>query len=197
MRHPAAFMLIMIISCSSCTAKLWDRDVYQETIHSIYIDESGESFVVLGEEFHYIFQSNDELINILKASSSIILHPTFRSFSLSDDNSVSGSFDLYAYRNELFFEGIEKLKSLGFDSNPYHNHETLSYKNVSIKGVRYKGNPDLDFGRNLRKPYKVNIKLPNSSSAAELAGKAFITPVTVAADAVIGIVGVVLIAINL
>jgi len=179
-------LALSLIFCISCTGMLWDKSSYTENIHSLYIDESDNSFVVLGDSYHYIFKAKTNLLNILKTSKEIKIHPSFYYFDLSEDNMVSGKFDLYAYKSEITESDVSLLKNLGFDDSTSYNHEMLWHK-VYIKGTRYKINSKMNFGSNLHKEYSVKIFEPRTDGAAKTTGKIVLTPITVSADVVLGI----------
>ena len=185
------FIICATIFLASCTGMLWDRRSYEENIHSLYIEEKSNSFVVLGSSFHYVFQAEKELINVLKASQEIQMSPVFYPFSLSNNNDISGKFTLYAYKRKISSDEVSRLKGLGFDDSRSYNNELLKYE-VSIHGSRYNIDSSVELGRNFSKAYQVTILEPRSDSAVELAGKALVTPVTIAADAVLVIFGGVL-----
>ncbi len=181
-------MTLIVVFLTSCTGMLWDRDEYTEKLHSLYIDEENDSFVVLGESYHYIFKAEKELINILKASKNIKMHSNFYYFDLSSDNTVTGSFDLSSSKSDLTKNEVFQLKSLGFDDSGSYNREQLRFE-ASITGIRYKVNPQQEYGRNLSKVYFIKVLKPRSDGAAKTTGKILLTPVTVAADVVLGFLG--------
>ncbi len=185
------YILLLVLLASSCTGMLWDRESYYEEINSFYIEGKSNSFVALGKNFHYIFKDEKDLIKILRTSKSIKYRPVFYPFSLDVNNNISGKITLYVHKNDVTDQDVVFLKSMGFDDSDSYNNEVLTH-DFSIKGVRYKLKNDIKISQNIGKTFKIKVLEPRTETSAELVAKALVTPVTIAADAVLVVFGGVL-----
>ncbi len=174
----------LLVSASCTTGMLWNRDFYIEKINSLYIDNN-DSFIVLGESYHYIFKVDENFIGILKASKNTKMHPVFYKFDLTPNNNLSGKIGLYLYKNEITNAEENALKKLGFK---YLTDDALKYE-VVLKGTRYKPKPNQKIGRNLSKTYSIKVLKPRDDGLITTAGKILLTPITLSADVVLGFAG--------
>ena len=170
----------LIFSSSCTTGMLWDRDFYIERINSIYIDNN--SFIALGESYHYIFKVDKDFIGILKSSKNIKMRPVFYSFDLTPNNNLSGKIGLYLYKNDITHSEENYLKKLGFKNL---TDNALKYE-VVLKGTRYKPKPNQKIVRNLSKTYNIKILMPRDDGIIKTSGKILLTPITFTADVALG-----------
>lgn len=171
----------LLVSVSCTTGMLWDRDYYIEKIDSLYIDDNN-SFIILGESYHYIFEVDKDFIGILKSSKNIKMRPVFYNFYLTPNNNLSGKIGLYLHKNEITNSEENYLKKLGFKNL---TDDTLKYE-VALKGTRYKPKSNQKIVRNLNKTYSIKILRPRNDDILKTSGKILLTPITFTADVALG-----------
>jgi hypothetical protein len=187
----------MLISTSGClerslTKKLYEPNKYDETVISFLITEDGSKFVILGTKYHYIFDSSTSLKQVLMGSFRSVVDTQLSNFYITRDNVVTGDYTLSVLVNSSEEQQKSALNA-GFTTD---NTPGLSLSG-HLKGIRYstEGFPSIGQPHNFNRPYIVSITEQDSRSI--LAGKILLTPITVAADGALNLLGLFLIAIML
>jgi len=196
--------LVETFSGACATDSLWRKKnvVYQETVQPFRITTDHRQLVVLGKQYHYIFEISPNLKTTLGSSFRQSLHAEFSEFRVSPDNKVSG---VYTLRLPVQAPESEKKEAMaagfvtGIDTRPRILTETEKRSNVpdtetfrtrkgeyvlaeAIYGTRYsaanfKNAPDT---AEFNKRYTIRVIAPESSINS--VGKILLTPVTVTAD---------------
>ncbi|MBT8113117.1 MAG: hypothetical protein KJO47_05515 [Gammaproteobacteria bacterium] len=179
---------LILISCTSTTESLWENPSYKEKIGRFLISEGGTKLAIIGEKYHYIFDLDKELKNILLSTIRASLKPSFYSFKVDENNNISGKFILYYSSDNK--KDIEWLTKSGFINKTRRNDKLFTYTFLSaINGKRYSTTTNANKSIDFSKPYFLKIEEP--SSLLSSTGKIVATPITVAADGVMTISGVV------
>jgi len=185
---PFLLFSLLLISCTSTTKSLWENPTYKEKVSAFLITEDGEKLAILGEKYHYIFNLENALKDILVSKKRSQLKPVFYSFKIDKNNNISGKYTLnYTSKKQ---DEIEAIKNLGFINKVYGNRKTYIFSG-SIKGQRYIPNEDINAVNKFNKSYTIKVEEPPTFIAN--AGKTLATPVAVAVDGVKTIAGIILI----
>ena len=189
-KSPFLLFSLLLISCTSTTKSLWENPTYKEKVSAFLITEDGEKLAILGEKYHYVFNLENALKDILVSKKRSQLKPVFYSFKIDKNNHISGKYILnYSSKKP---DEIEAIKKLGFINRVYGNKKTSAYIfSGSIKGQRYITNKDLNTVYEFNKSYTIKVEEPPTFIAN--AGKTLATPVAVAVDGVKTIAGIILI----
>ncbi|PCE32552.1 hypothetical protein [Burkholderia ubonensis] len=186
----AAGMVASSLALSGCFTKdLYekkDKD-YVESVSAFLITEDGKQLVVLGDRYHYIFALPDKLRPVLMSGYRKSLRSSFDRFKV-DGSAVTGHYrtvlppDASAEdRQAAVADGFTEAKNgLAFDGE-------ISGKRYSADGF---AQMQKTAAQPFNKPYRVWIHEPLSAFDKGL--RLLATPVTVAADGVLVLGGVVL-----
>ncbi|PLT15980.1 MULTISPECIES: hypothetical protein [Ralstonia] len=151
---------------------------YEEPVNQILVSSDGKKIVVLGVDYHYIFDTPPKLIEILDSPLHPKLSAEMRQFEVTPDAEIKGWFFL-KMPTESSDDDLKLAKSYGFEvassSQPHLNFD-LSGKRYSAKGFKA---PE-GLTKKLNQSYSVDVReeLPLGGKAALV----LLTPVTVAAD---------------
>lgn len=173
-------VFILAIINVACTGMLWKNNSYTEYVGGFYTEENSNTLVAIGSKFHYIFNVNSDLLEILKASESIPYKANFGSFHVLEDNKIFGRLTLEVGDTVLTRENVVFLKTHGFKQN---SGSSLYYHQV-IKGYRYAAEKK-PFGNiiNFENGYAINVTAELSD--VEYREKTLLTPVTITTDAIL------------
>jgi len=158
-----------------------DFSTYKESVSSFLITEDGKKLVVISKDYHYIFDLDNKLKNILLSKNKKQLTPDFDYINVSVDNSISVQYKLYSNDNN-----IKWLKKSGF--YPSDNKKWSYMLSAKIKGIRYKAKENLPAKYQFNKAYSMTIFVDDSSSVK--AQKAILTPVAITADMTVVVAGI-------
>jgi len=197
--------IICIFLLGSCTKSLWIEPKYQESISSFMIDKDMNNFVVLGEEYHYIFPKNDALNLILTHPLKNRIEASFQHFHVNNNQAVTGKVYLTAHvgnvtkdKKELITLGFEeriyklspqqlnRLKSEGEDISKY-TEPYYTYK-INVTGKRYKTSSEMKSSATFNSNYFIDVT--EDISLLGKVARTIATPITVAADGTMAIAGV-------
>lgn len=175
----------ILMSCT--TISLWKNPIYEEEVATFLITEDGKKLAIIGSKYHYIFELEANLKNILLSNNKKQLKPYFDLFKVNKNNNISGGYTIrYTGENEKYISWLEKM---GFESKTYRDRTTSTYSG-SIKGQRYTANKKINTIYKFNKPYTIRVEEP--SSLISNVGKILATPIAVAADGVLTIAGITL-----
>ncbi|KER72701.1 MULTISPECIES: hypothetical protein [Burkholderia] len=186
----AAGVAASSLALSGCfTRALYENhdEPYVEHVSAFMITKDGKKLVVLGERYHYIFDLPDKLRPVLAASYRKSLHTSFISFR-ADGSDVTGQYDTVLSkdapddeRQAATADGFRNWRDrLELDGN-------VVGKRYSTEGFTLK--PD-GTAQPFNERYTVGIDEAPSAFAKGL--RILATPVTVAADGVLVLGGVLL-----
>lgn len=160
---------------------------YKEPVSQILVSGDGKKIVVLGETYHYIFDTPPKLIEILDSPLHPKLSAVMHQFDAKPDGSIEGSFILWMPKDAT--DTDEQLaQSYGFRKRKGEGASmtfALGGKRYSAKGFTVPATGQI---KQFNMPYSVSIReeLPTGGKAA----LTLLTPVTVAADGALVILGV-------
>lgn len=184
---PIIICSFILMSCTGTTKSLWKNPIYKEKISTFLITDDGKKLAVIGSKYHYIFQLETNLKNILLSKNKKLLKAHFGLFKVNKNNNISGRYTIkYTGKNEKHINWLEKM---GFESKIYRNRTTSTYSG-SINGQRYTANKKINTINKFNKPYTIRVEEP--SSLVSNIGKTLATPIAVAADGAKTIAGVIL-----
>lgn len=198
MKKPLMILLSLIVCVlggACATNELYRGSIKKrpldENISSFLITNDQQKLVIIGRNHHYIFPLYNDLREILTWSGRSKIMATDLEFVISKDNKINGSYrlkprDLVAlsdadkvFMDEHYFKINEKDKNKG-----------LVFSGRLTNGVVYDaGKFKMPSGQSFNQPYPLTISY-DYVSKGEVAKRALLTPVAVAADGAL-IVGVV------
>lgn len=188
---PAVAASGMLAGCSDFgpVTKQWMKDSkYDETLSTFLITADGKQLVVLGTKYHYIFEMPPSLATVLKAPYRPKLRTAFYEFEAHGDR-ITGS-----YSTRLSYadapkgsEMRERALADGFKeaSGSLEEEGTISGKRYLPNEVTPSSVPQA-----FNRPYQVTVteKLSAVGHGAKLA----LSPITMAADGALGLLGLAL-----
>ena len=151
-----------------------------------------KQLVVIGDQYHYVFDAPPALVKATTGDLHEFVFAAIPPLNLDDDEKISGSCYL-VLKADSPTQAISDAKAIGFKENGWRGQ--VSYE-AHLKGGRYKAVDKLEMNQQvtLNKTYKIEVYLPGppTQSYARLA----LTPITVAADGVLLIGSIPLMAIT-
>ncbi|MBD3618633.1 MAG: hypothetical protein HUJ28_04105 [Chromatiales bacterium] len=186
-RFLCAGLVGMAGGLSGCTAELYRRKEYKEEVSSVLFTEDMKKIVVIGRGYHYIFDAPEALVHSLRSNLHAKMHARFYPFDVHADQRITGKLSLLI-DVELSAEEVEQAMSLGFKPRV----ESGYVLHMELSGIRYDsgGIQATAPSQRLNKTYTVSVSVDHT--AMGYAKRAALTPVTVAADGVLMVVGFVL-----
>lgn len=172
--------LLLSLLLSGCTTALWGPQYRHETISGMYLDRKENKLYALSAEHGYVFKVDDSFERILVLSRSLTFTPYLRDFSLSKDNALTGTVQLYINTEKVSDLQKSELISLGFKRAEMS--ESVLIFETRISGTNYDATGNIVFDT-FKKGIHVGIALPRGG--AETAQKIILTPGAVAVDATI------------
>jgi len=169
---------------SGCVTKLFDDKYYFEAVSSILISQDHKKIVVIGKEYHYIFDAPDVLVSTLSSSYHKYMKGYLDQFRVDKSEAISGQYLLTLGKEATEQEKAEAI-TLGFVKS---GGELIFSGNLN--GIRYSSGgiqANVETQR-LNKTYKVFVSVEPSSG--KKAAKLLLTPVAVAATGALLIVGI-------
>ena len=182
--------VVIVVLLSGCvTSKLYEPKKYYEKISTVLITEDRKKIAVITKDYHYIFDSNDVLVNILQSSIHGNITGRIKRFEVDADGVTTGGFYLELKKDATREEKAEVLE-LGFKQARYGR---FLYEG-RLKGMRYSANINLSQleAYQLNRNYRVYVK--EEQNFGEKAMKTALTPITLAADGVLVIASIPLLA---
>ncbi|VWC46427.1 5-formyltetrahydrofolate cyclo-ligase [Burkholderia lata] len=183
------------LALSGCfTPALYENhdETYVEHVSAFMITKDGKKLVVLGERYHYIFDLPDKLRPVLTASYRKSLHTSFGSFRV-DGSDVTGQ-----YRTVLSKDAPDDERQAA-TADGFRTSRTQIALDGNVVGKRYSTEgfslkPD-STAQSFNERYTVAIDEAPSAFAKGL--RILATPVTVAADGVLVLGGILLLPVAL
>lgn len=164
-------------SLSGCvTPKLFEPRVYREKVSSVLVSEDNQKLVIFTKDFHYIFDLPAELATVLKGSLHRHVKANIFQFQLDANGHITGNYRLLLSETASE-EEKQTAYAIGFSRKNAQMDGTLSGMRYDANGVQPPATLQLN------QEYEVAIR--EERSAGNKAGRALLTPVTVAADGVL------------
>lgn len=168
---------------SGCTARLYANTQYTETISSILISQDNKKIVVIGMSYHYVFDAPDVLIRTLTSSFHKSVKGDLSGFTIDSSNAITGDYLLKIEKEASEQEKLEAI-AVGF----VKSGEDLIF-NGKLNGFRYSAGGIIGGMRESKDSLRLNkiytVKIFTKQSTGEKVEKLLLTPVTVAADGVL------------
>lgn len=171
---------------SGCaTETLWKSkpasDDYVERVSSVLISKDGKTLVIVGSNYHYIFEAPPTIVRTLTSDYQRYVGASLGTFTVDGAQRLTGTFVLHL-RDDAPDGAKTSAKNAGFveDASGYLRSDGV------LSGTRYDaGNVNIGAdARALNREYHVNINVPRSQNA-DLPRKLLLTPLTVAVDGVL------------
>lgn len=166
---------------------------FKEEISSFLITKDGKKLIVIGKEYHYIFDANEALKFVSGAGSKKKqIKASFSSFRIKKDQSISGNYTFTAGNKHQPLEPAFKTRLLakGFTPHPAIKNR-LTYKG-SLQGTRYLINElEIPATMKLSKAYQIDMIEEQVLTASEVTKRILLTPLALSADGVIILGGVI------
>jgi hypothetical protein len=174
-----ALSSLTVLSVSGCfTPMLYEARPYNETASSFLVTEDGSRLVVLGEQYHYIFDDiSPSLKGILLSPLNLrtVVAATLANFYVNSDNVVTGDYSLL-----LSAEASDEQRKSAIRAGFVPPDLSLE---GHLKGVRYSAE-NFPFSaaqtQLFAHRYTAIVRAERSKTA-----KILLTPVTIAADGVL------------
>lgn len=183
-----------LVSLSGCATKALYSKIskeeyknYKEPVSQILVSSDGKKIVVLGETYHYVFDTPPRLIEVLDSPLHPKLSAVMQQFDVTPNADIKGSFFLMTPK-DADTEDLQLAQSYGFEQRA---GERASLR-FELHGKRYNAKgfvmPAAGQVKQFNQPYSVSVReeLPIGGKAA----LALLTPVTIAADGAIVLLGV-------
>jgi len=166
------------------THDLWSSggsEAYSEDVSSVLISRDGKTLVVLGTNYHYIFDAPPVLVRTLRSPFHEAVRATLGRFEIESGGTTTGKLDLWV-PSAASAADREAARAAGYTKT---DAGRLEFK-TELTGKRYfAGNFDLKKSTQqpLNKNYtvEVTVERPMGSTAAKIV----LTPVTVTVDGVL------------
>ncbi|MDR6497879.1 hypothetical protein ACPUER_31665 [Burkholderia sp. DN3021] len=185
----AAGLAASSLALSGCfTPKLYKDDTYSENVSGFLITEDGKKLVVLGTRYHYIFDLPAQLRPVLQSGYRKSLRTTFAGFHASG-GSVTGHYRIVLPK-DASDDDRQAAAADGFTpaSAGLALEGDIDGKRYSTDGFAAK---DQAAAQPFNRPYSVFIR--ESPSVVGMGLRILATPITVAADGVLVLGGIVLV----
>lgn len=166
-----SFSLVVSV-ISGCTSQMWQAPTFQEKILGYYGAKKDKKLIVEGQQYSYIFDATEQLIDVLEESRTTSFDPYYTDFKIDENNQVTGQFQLMARGTP----DKEKLKAMGFFENKFNNMVI----EVALQGKVYQLEGEIPLQK-LANDHYVLVQTPESGIAT--VGKIIATPVTLTYDA--------------
>ncbi|MGO4282430.1 hypothetical protein SAMN05216321_12040 [Cupriavidus sp. OV038] len=197
-RHFLAALAVSTVATSGCVTRKLFKEIdkprfrdYQETASQILISQDKKSLVVLGKRYHYVMAAPKGLVEVIQSA----LHPrvraVFSTFTVDLDGNVMGRLTLKA-ADAFTAEEVALAVALGFPKNC--GTERCGAAQYTIKGKRYAAGDTKypDPATPLNQSYTIPVREELGAGARN--ALVLLTPVAVAADGVLVLVAIPLVA---
>ena len=164
-RYGVSFVLILSLFFSSCATKeLWSNARYKEVVENFLISSDGKKLVVVGKKYHYIFDLESDLKEILLSERKEKLVTLFDTFKIGENNKIEGHYILYyETKRDHSDQDLEWFRQKGFvksEKNHWLSKEIDYYKKGRVSGTRYLADKELPLSRTFNKQYCIQIEEP-------------------------------------
>lgn len=134
-----SFTLLLFIYFNSiaCTSRTPVVPNFDDTLHSFYVSEAGDKFVIAGEKYHYIFSNaNAEVGAFLQAKKLLNLKAENLGFEITTSNTKTLSLNMSVHftSKTLNQEQRSWIVSHGFHGASSDSDSTIEYMRVYFLG---------------------------------------------------------------
>ena len=172
------FSTLSLTGCA--TADLWRKQNSYDNISSFYVSSDLKKLIIVGDEYHYLFDAPESLTQSLTSPIHDLLKAEIPSVHLRDNGEVYADYKLFLDKEDGK-KFIEKAKQLNYKDN---NKGSLVLQG-SLEGKRYTPTEQFKSAniQSLNRTYQ--IELIRDYNAGELAGNLALSPITIANDGVL------------
>ncbi|KER71938.1 MULTISPECIES: hypothetical protein [Burkholderia] len=188
---PAVAASGMLAGCADFgpATKAWMKDSeYDETLSTFLITADGKQLVVLGQKYHYIFEMPPGLATVLTAPYRPKIHTAFNDFETHGD-AITGRYTMRLDYPDAPTGSDVRERALADGFKKDHGYLTSE---GTISGKRYLPNDvtPSSVPQAFNRPYHVTVtdKLTAVGHGAKLA----LSPIAMAADGALGLLGLAL-----
>lgn len=183
----SVIIFVSFFLLSGCaTIDVWKNDTYEEHISHFLTTQDGNTLIVIGDRYHYLFPEAKQLNEIMQSKNSGFLRAEFgNKFVVSKDNDIRGTFRILCDCKKPSKDLVNWLLNSGFKKVPVENKcssNIVSYvRERTISGKRYSAsNESFDTTKKLNGTYVVYIEEEHGplGTVARIAK----TPISVAVD---------------
>ncbi|KVH33033.1 hypothetical protein [Burkholderia cepacia] len=185
----AAGVAASSLALSGCfTPKLYKDDGYHEYVSGFMITQDGKKLVVLGTDYHYIFDLPAQLRPVLLSGYRKSLHTTFADFH-ARGGSITGHYRIVLPK-DVPDDTRQAASTDGFTAVP----AGLALEG-DIEGKRYSTAGFTEKDKGTAQPFnqRYAVYIRESPSVVGMGLRILATPITVAADGVLVLGGIVLV----
>jgi hypothetical protein len=151
-RRATLFAGIALVA--GCGHRLSSPEDYDEVVDSLAVSPSGDSLVVVGRAFHYVFRPPQPLAAALQSELRKVLSAEFEGFELHSATDIRGRWSLLVAEKDIDPGTANLAASLGFTRNgsgPY-------VLKGAISGTRYaKSNIKAGPTERTNKTYRIHV----------------------------------------
>ena len=176
-------ILCLFVQQSCLTKALWSGKFYDENITQFFVGSDGRYVALLGSSYHYVLTDNSGIFKTilsLKQKGVLSVDQGKTSFDLDKNNNIKGKIVIHGPHSLLPTEDIVALQALGI--SPKSDDEVVI--SVKLTGRRYAAKYLNSEIVRSDTSYKFKVYYDDPSLVRGV-GKAAVTPITVAADAVL------------
>ncbi|HGO6078873.1 5-formyltetrahydrofolate cyclo-ligase [Burkholderia cenocepacia] len=190
---PAVAASGMLAGCSSAdlgpvTHRLMKDPEYRETLSAFLISADGKKLVVIGKQYHYIFDVPPALAVNLTAPYRPKLYTDFDDFETHGDT-ISGRYVLRLAREDAP-PGSELRERALADGFKDQRHQLTD--SGTISGKRYQPNDVTPSSLPQAFNHEYDVKVIERPSVLGKGAKLALSPITMAADGALGLLGLAL-----
>jgi hypothetical protein len=203
------FCITALVGCATPEPPRWTT--YEEAVSSILISQDEQTLVVVTPNYHYILGASPGIVKTLKSSFKKYVSAYFSDFKVDLSGSIEGKVQLNVDGLAIVIdEGIDsekkidEAKSIGYQerySQPflvYDNDKPLKwmpgpllvYKDIPLKGKRYKAESQLPKEIMLNKTYRILVTEERTQEAIEEERRKLQSPIRVAKDGLVTIASI-------
>lgn len=144
---------IVASGCHTISAKD-EGEIYQETIENVMISPKDGRILVAGKEYFYMFEKDQTLEGVLRASFRQAMQASFDTFTLTDSRDIVGAYRILVSSTLTPYQ-IEEAKRIGFKKD----RTGKLVLNATIKGVRFVPEAaQKNLPPSINRPYPVQVK---------------------------------------
>lgn len=174
-------------------SKRQEIDYYSETVKQVLITQDEKSIVIIGAKHHYIVDAPETLVQAIRSGFHKHLRARFGTFDVDHQANLSGSLVLMLGADATQQE-CEEADSLGFKVPEKPDADVQRRRGYRLEGKRYLAG---DFqlpsqAKPLNQSYDVTVRETKSTGGKAVLA-ALLTPVTLAADGALILLGIPLI----
>ncbi|NHV29692.1 hypothetical protein [Burkholderia sp. D-99] len=185
----AAGVAASSLALSGCfTPKLYKDNAYSEYVSGFMITQDGKKLVVLGTDYHYIFDLPAQLRPVLLSGYRKSLHTTFADFH-ARGGSITGHYRIVLPKDAPD-DARQAASADGFIAEP-----AGLVLEGDIDGKRYSTEGFAEKDKGTAQPFnqRYSVYIRESPSVVGMGLRILATPITVAADGVLVLGGIVLV----